>query len=62
MLKDIFGFILLFIVFIKLLINLQYPFIFNDPDNFIETNPLITPTYPTRKVPSICLRNSPINS
>jgi ubiquinol-cytochrome c reductase cytochrome b subunit len=42
-LKDTFGFILLFIIFI--IINLQYPFIFRDPDNFTEANPLVTPTH-----------------
>jgi len=34
--KDLYGFILFFIIFI--FINLRYPFIFNDPDNFTEIN------------------------
>jgi len=42
-LKDTFGFILFLITFI--FINLQYPFIFRDPDNFTEANPLVTPTH-----------------
>jgi len=42
-LKDLYGFILFIIIFI--VINLQYPFLFNDPDNFIEANALVTPTH-----------------
>jgi len=42
-LKDLIGFIIFFIIFI--FINLQYPYIFRDPDNFIEANPLVTPTH-----------------
>jgi len=35
--KNIFGLILLFIIFI--FIDPQYSYIFRDPDNFIEANP-----------------------
>jgi ubiquinol-cytochrome c reductase cytochrome b subunit len=42
-LKDAFGFIIFSIIFI--FINLQYPFIFRDLDNFIEANTLIAPTH-----------------
>jgi len=42
-LKDIFGFILFLIIF--MFINLQYPFIFRDSDNFTEANLLVTPTH-----------------
>lgn len=41
--KDIFGFIIFFIIF--LIIILQYPYIFRDPDNFIPANPIITPIH-----------------
>jgi len=42
-LKDTFGFILFLVIFT--FINLQYPFIFRDPDNFAEANPLVTPIH-----------------
>lgn len=42
-LKDIFGFII--IIFIFLIINLEYPYIFRDPDNFSAANPIITPLH-----------------
>lgn len=41
--KDLLTF-LLFIIFLNLII-LQSPYIFNDPDNFIPANPLITPIH-----------------
>lgn len=41
--KDIFGFIIFFIIF--LIIILQYPYIFGDPDNFIPANPIVTPIH-----------------
>lgn len=41
--KDTFGFIILIILFI--IINLEYPYIFRDPDNFISANPIITPLH-----------------
>lgn len=42
-LKDIFGFILL--IFLFIIINLIYPYIFRDPDNFIRANPIVTPLH-----------------
>lgn len=42
-LKDIYGFILLFIILI--LINIINPFILNDPENFILANSIITPIH-----------------
>jgi len=41
--KDLLGFNLILSIF--LIIILQYPYIFRDPDNFTPTNPLITPTH-----------------
>lgn len=41
--KDIFGFIIFFLIF--LIIILQYPYIFGDPDNFIPANPIVTPIH-----------------
>lgn len=41
--KDIFGFIILTLLF--LIINLEYPYIFRDPDNFLSANPIITPLH-----------------
>lgn len=41
--KDLTGFALFSILFI--LINLQYPYLFRDPDNFTQANPLTTPTH-----------------
>nr|YP_009905723.1 cytochrome b [Ochetellus glaber]QGW36340.1 cytochrome b [Ochetellus glaber] len=42
-LKDILGFMIFIMMFI--LIILQYPYIFSDPDNFIPANPMITPIH-----------------
>lgn len=41
--KDTFGFIILTLLF--LIINLEYPYIFRDPDNFLSANPIITPLH-----------------
>jgi len=41
--KDVFGFVLFFILFI--LICLLRPYIFMDGENFIISNPLVTPTH-----------------
>lgn len=41
--KDTFGFIVLILLFI--IINLEYPYIFRDPDNFLCANPIITPLH-----------------
>lgn len=41
--KDTFGFIILILLFI--IINLEYPYIFRDPDNFLPANPIITPLH-----------------
>lgn len=41
--KDILGFLIFTLIFI--IINLQYPYIFRDPDNFRQANPLVTPTH-----------------
>lgn len=41
--KDTFGFIIATILFI--IINLEYPYIFRDPDNFLSANPIITPLH-----------------
>ena len=40
--KDLLGFNLILSIF--LIIILQYPYIFSDPNNFIPANPLVTPT------------------
>jgi len=42
-LKDLLGFIIFSLWFIILI--LQYPYIFGDPDNFIPANPIITPIH-----------------
>lgn len=42
-LKDILGFII--IIFLFIIINLEYPYIFRDPDNFTSANPIITPLH-----------------
>lgn len=42
-LKDLLGFIIFSLWFIVLI--LQYPYIFGDPDNFIPANPIITPIH-----------------
>lgn len=41
--KDILGFIAFSLLFI--LIILQWPYIFRDPDNFTPANPIVTPTH-----------------
>lgn len=41
--KDIYGFIFFFLIFF--LINLETPYIFSDPDNFLPANPIITPIH-----------------
>lgn len=41
--KDILGFIIF--IFFFWLINLEYPYIFRDPDNFIPANPIVTPIH-----------------
>lgn len=41
--KDLFGFLL--IIFLFIIINLEYPYIFRDPDNFSPANPIITPLH-----------------
>ncbi|RLU14643.1 cob (mitochondrion) [Ooceraea biroi] len=42
-LKDLLGFIIILMLFNT--INLLYPYIFSDPDNFTQANPMITPTH-----------------
>nr|ATJ03020.1 cytochrome b [Atta texana] len=42
-LKDLLGFTFILLMF--LIIILQYPYIFSDPDNFTPANPLVTPTH-----------------
>lgn len=42
-LKDLFGYFIALSIFI--IIILQYPYIFCDPDNFIPANPIITPIH-----------------
>nr|YP_010034073.1 cytochrome b [Colobopsis nipponica]QOW83440.1 cytochrome b [Colobopsis nipponica] len=42
-LKDNLGFMLT--MFLFMLINLEYPYMFSDPDNFIPANPMITPLH-----------------
>nr|ASY97910.1 cytochrome b [Miromantis yunnanensis] len=41
--KDIFGFIILFMLLV--LLSLKEPYILGDPDNFIPANPLVTPVH-----------------
>lgn len=41
--KDIFGFIIFILIFF--LINLETPYIFRDPDNFLPANPIVTPIH-----------------
>nr|AEV76938.1 cytochrome b [Camponotus vafer] len=41
--KDNFGFMLW--IFLFMIINLEYPYIFSDPDNFLPANPMITPIH-----------------
>nr|AFP82076.1 cytochrome b [Formica manchu] len=41
--KDILGFMIF--IFFFWLINLEYPYIFSDPDNFTPANPMVTPIH-----------------
>nr|YP_009905736.1 cytochrome b [Nylanderia flavipes]QGW36353.1 cytochrome b [Nylanderia flavipes] len=41
--KDIYGFMFFFFFFF--LINLEIPYIFSDPDNFLPANPMVTPVH-----------------
>jgi len=41
--KDLYGIFLIIIIFI--ILTLQYPYLFCDPDNFTPSNPIITPTH-----------------
>nr|AAS93008.1 cytochrome b [Formica pratensis] len=41
--KDILGFMIF--LFFFWLINIEYPYIFSDPDNFIPANPMVTPIH-----------------
>nr|YP_010277834.1 cytochrome b [Cataglyphis aenescens]UHY95038.1 cytochrome b [Cataglyphis aenescens] len=41
--KDILGFMIFLLLF--WIINLEYPYIFGDPDNFIPANPMVTPIH-----------------
>nr|YP_009566981.1 cytochrome b [Cryptopone sauteri]QBB73604.1 cytochrome b [Cryptopone sauteri] len=41
--KDLYGFNFILLIFIILI--LQYPYILSDPDNFMPSNPLITPIH-----------------
>nr|QNV12032.1 cytochrome b [Lasius niger] len=41
--KDIFGFMIFILMFF--LINLETPYIFSDPDNFLPANPMVTPIH-----------------
>lgn len=41
--KDVYGFIIFFVFFI--FICLSYPYVFMDVENFIPSNPLVTPTH-----------------
>nr|QBG38561.1 cytochrome b [Acropyga butteli] len=42
-LKDILGFTMFLLIF--WIINLEYPYLFSDPDNFTPANPLVTPIH-----------------
>nr|AML26108.1 cytochrome b [Curculionidae sp. BMNH 1274272] len=42
-LKDIMGF--LWMLFLLMILNLQYPYLLGDPDNFTPANPLVTPVH-----------------
>lgn len=42
-LKDLLGFIIIFIIF--LIVVLQFPYYFGDPDNFIPANSMVTPVH-----------------
>jgi len=41
--KDIYGFMVFFLIFF--FINLETPYIFRDPDNFLPANPIVTPIH-----------------
>nr|UZZ44141.1 cytochrome b [Marilia sp. XG-2021] len=41
--KDLMGFI--FMIFTLMMINMWNPYILNDPDNFINANPMVTPIH-----------------
>nr|DAC76816.1 TPA_asm: cytochrome b [Pseudomyrmex pallidus] len=41
--KDIYGFMMIMIMFS--IIILQYPYVFSDPDNFTAANPMVTPVH-----------------
>nr|ACC38278.1 cytochrome b [Formica paralugubris] len=41
--KDMLGFMIF--LFFFWLINIEYPYIFSDPDNFIPANPMVTPIH-----------------
>nr|AWN56140.1 cytochrome b [Brachymyrmex patagonicus] len=41
--KDIYGFMIFMMMF--LIINLEYPYMFSDPDNFLPANPMVTPIH-----------------
>nr|AAS93044.1 cytochrome b [Formica pratensis] len=41
--KDMLGFVIF--LFFFWLINIEYPYIFSDPDNFIPANPMVTPIH-----------------
>nr|YP_010264256.1 cytochrome b [Carebara diversa]UIO59242.1 cytochrome b [Carebara diversa] len=41
--KDLLGFLLLLLIF--MIIILQYPYLFSDPNNFTPANPMITPIH-----------------
>nr|DAC76933.1 TPA_asm: cytochrome b [Tetraponera aethiops] len=41
--KDIYGFMMMIMLFIIIII--QYPYMFSDPDNFISANPMVTPIH-----------------
>nr|YP_009501916.1 cytochrome b [Freysuila caesalpiniae]AWU48920.1 cytochrome b [Freysuila caesalpiniae] len=43
LIKDMLGYILFFIIFSWLI--LYYPYMLNDPDNFVPANPLVTPLH-----------------
>lgn len=41
--KDLLGIVIIFILL--LILNLMYPYILSDPDNFIQANPIVTPVH-----------------
>nr|AIZ58625.1 cytochrome b [Ornithodoros porcinus] len=42
-LKDIMGFLIMLLILFTIIMN--YPYMFSDPENFLEANPLITPPH-----------------